>query len=193
MKVKFRRLKPGASHTKQGGAVLVVSLIVLLVLTVVVLSANRDVVIQERSTAAIQDSNLVFQAAETALVDAEEFIDELRATENFFDDDGFTDVATNPFLYNRGTAPRNYLDESIWTDAMTRSANSVDGNFGARYFIEDLGQVPLEDRELSLRLETSYGQFDVPPTARLFRIVVRAVGTKGFPVRYVTGFYSADV
>ncbi len=177
---------------RQKGAVLIVSLIILLVLTVVVLSANQEVVIQERSTAAIRESNLVFQAAETALRDAEEYIDQDLGSD-FFDEHGFVDVETKVGLYNRGTAPTDYIDDSSWEHTNTIESMSVGGNFSARFFIEELGEVPLENDNLDVGLNTGTNQIQISPTARFFRIVVRAQGINGVPRRLLAGYYSAEI
>ena len=181
------------AQLKQGqrGAVLIVSLIILLVLTVVVLSANQDVVIQERSTAAIRESNLVFQAAETALRDAEEHIEGLGS--DLFNDSGFISPEDHDGLYNRGGAPVDYLNNSSWAGTSTIVAPSVSGNYSARFFIEDIEAVPLDDVDLDLGLNTSTNQVEFTPTARVFRIVVRAQGRDGVPRRFLSGYYSTEI
>ena len=59
---------------RQQGAALVVSLIILLMLTVVGLSAIRDSGIQERMAGNSRDMNTAFQAAELALREAEAYL-----------------------------------------------------------------------------------------------------------------------
>jgi len=56
---------------KQQGAVLVVGLIMLLVMTVIGLSAMRSTILEEKMAGNFRDSNIAFQAAETVLRDGE--------------------------------------------------------------------------------------------------------------------------
>jgi type IV pilus assembly protein PilX len=58
----------------QGGAVLVVSLIILLVLTVLAVSMSQTARLQERMTGNMRDSDVAFQSAEAALRDGESFL-----------------------------------------------------------------------------------------------------------------------
>lgn len=175
----------------QRGAVLIVSLIILLVLTVVVLSANRGVVMQERMTSAIRQSNLVFQVAESGLIHAEQEIDALADLSGFTN---FSATGANGY-YLEGNGPPNYLDkDALWNvDGKTLSAANIEDGYTAKYFIESLGEVEVEGQNLDLTLNNNYSQTPVNPTAYIFRIVVRAEGTGGTPVRLVAGYYSREI
>ncbi|WP_317933002.1 PilX N-terminal domain-containing pilus assembly protein [Halioxenophilus sp. WMMB6] len=185
---------PQPAARGEAGAVLIVSLILLLVLTMVVLSANREVVVQERMTSAIRESNLVFQAAESALVEAEDFINSGAGSLSMFSDSGtYSEGVSMAGLYSEGHGPTNYLDlVNTWAAAKTQVANVVSQGFSAKYFIEDLGEVVVKGQDISVGLSNNYSQPTVPPTARLFRIVVRAESGSGV-VRLVSGYYSADL
>lgn len=76
-----------ATEKRQTGAVLVVSLIFLLLMTLLSTSAMRGATMQERMAGNTRDYNLGFQAAEAALREAETY---LRATAVLpeFDDTG---------------------------------------------------------------------------------------------------------
>lgn len=172
---------------QQSGAVLIVSLILLLVLTMAVLSANRGVVVQERATAAVRESNVVFQVAESALVEAESIIDGL--------DLSAFNAKGNQGLYSEGNGPANYLSDDVWKKGVTMAAQDVsklaqNSGYNARYFIEHLGLMSLAGREISLEVKNNYNQKGVTPTANVYRIVVRAQGRDGAPVRLVSGYYS---
>lgn len=56
---------------KQQGAVLIVSLIMLLVMTLIGVSAMRATILEEKMAGNYRDSNIAFQAAEAVLRDAE--------------------------------------------------------------------------------------------------------------------------
>jgi type IV pilus assembly protein PilX len=64
--------KPSPRH--QQGAVLAISLIILLLMTIIGVSAMQSTTLQEKMAGNLRDSNLAFQAAETALRDAENYL-----------------------------------------------------------------------------------------------------------------------
>ena len=62
------------SSRKQRGAVLIVALIFLVVMTMLILASIRGTVMQERMAANLYDRSLAFQAAEAALREGERFV-----------------------------------------------------------------------------------------------------------------------
>lgn len=66
--------KESFGHSQQRGAVLLVSLIMLLLLTIIGTAAMRDTNLQERMAGNMRDHHLAFQAAEAALRFAEQGI-----------------------------------------------------------------------------------------------------------------------
>lgn len=62
------------SPHKQRGAILVVALIFLLVMTMLILASIRGTVVQERMAANLYDRSLAFQAAEAALREGERYV-----------------------------------------------------------------------------------------------------------------------
>jgi type IV pilus assembly protein PilX len=62
------------SSRKQRGAVLVVALIFLVVMTMLILASIRGTVMQERMASNLYDRSLAFQAAEAALREAEHYV-----------------------------------------------------------------------------------------------------------------------
>lgn len=64
------------SSRRQRGAVLVVALIFLLVMTMLILASVRGSVMQERMASNLYDRSLAFQAAEAALREGERFVQE---------------------------------------------------------------------------------------------------------------------
>lgn len=67
----------GISTHKQNGAVLLVSLIILLIMTVIGTSGITSVTLEERMVSNMYDDNLSFQTGETALRDCEDYIAQL--------------------------------------------------------------------------------------------------------------------
>jgi len=62
------------SPRKQRGAILIVALIFLVVMTMLILASTRGTVMQERMAANLYDRSLAFQAAEAALREGERFV-----------------------------------------------------------------------------------------------------------------------
>lgn len=82
IKVAYRHTKEATTsmtslvptYNKQSGVVLVVSLIMLLLLTLIGLSGMQSTILEEKMAGNMRDRNLAFQAAESALQDAEQHI-----------------------------------------------------------------------------------------------------------------------
>lgn len=69
---------------QQSGAVLLVSIIMLLAITMMSIVGMKSAILQEKLSAGSMDQNIAFQAAESALRDAEVYIDtSLDANANF--------------------------------------------------------------------------------------------------------------
>jgi len=67
-------------HSRQSGAVLVVSLLLLLVMTILALSASQATRMQERMAGNSRDADLAFQSAEAGLRNGERLIDDPALT-----------------------------------------------------------------------------------------------------------------
>ena len=146
------------SMISQKGSVLIVSLIFLLLLTIVGVSSMNMTSLEERMAGNFRDHDLAFQAAEAALLDAEEFV------ENTFDiTQAYTDPActgTNCYSsactgglcfngeFENSSTPvasctsgtvKEWEDASVWsTSTKTRaSSDQISGTVeNARYIVE---------------------------------------------------------
>lgn len=72
--MRARDLRPGRIRAEQGSA-LIVSLILMLVITIIGLTALQGTTMQTRMATAMRDRSLAFEAAEAALRDAEGWLD----------------------------------------------------------------------------------------------------------------------
>lgn len=91
------------SQKKQSGAVLIVGLVIILVLSIIVLSATQSTVLQQKMSTNMRDKNLAFQAAESALNLGESFLNSatIDGLAGIFDDtDGLYTFEANRQLYN---------------------------------------------------------------------------------------------
>lgn len=87
-----------AVRTSQSGAVLAVGLLMLLILTVIGVSAMKSTVLDERIAANSQFKMLAFQAAESALVE----LANIAAVEGFLDSANKTDYVVGTRSYPVG-------------------------------------------------------------------------------------------
>ncbi len=156
------------------GFSLVMVLIFLVLLTILGITAMQTSTLEERMAGNLRDENLAFQAAESALREAEDFLSGVTLP-------SFGAVtATTPGLYNTVTNPWGGRDNpqgwSGWAQAPTSNVYRVySGTLDRvatppRYVIEQLPPVPV-DPESSVKLGTGVGNF-----AQVFRITARGTG-----------------
>lgn len=124
-------------HQHQKGAILVLALILLLVMSLVGVSANRDVILQERMAGNELDNNIALQAAEAVLREAEAV---------------FGDCAPSELLFNGST--NGYYDFEITTaraPGWEAAAELADGS--SSWIASDLDEVSQDPRYMAERLE----------------------------------------
>ena len=179
------------NRKKQNGAVLAVSLMILLVLTVLTVTSNRTVLMQNKMAEATFEGQMSLQVAESSVRNAEAYIDTLATTATF-DADGSNG------LYSLGDGPNDVFLDAVWTGVTgggapkvrTSTARVIQGNgLTADYFIESLGIMALEDEDLSGVNMMGYGQTTGGGDVNVFRIVTRATGNSGNAERIVEVYY----
>lgn len=98
----------------QRGVVLVVSLLLLLVMTIIGLASMETSTLEEKMTGNLRDQSLAFQAAESALRDAESWLDDISVISNFNNtnglynkdgDESFTEWTVNKFVEYKKSIP----------------------------------------------------------------------------------------
>lgn len=141
------------------GAVLVVAMIFLLILTLLGITAMSTTTLQERMAGNLRDNNLAFQSAESALRDGEGVLQ--QATIPVFDNtDGLLTLQS-------GSARASYWNAYDW-DGNSRTAPAIAGTAEVpRYVIEELPPVPAEGDSL---------RFGALPDVGFYRVTARAVG-----------------
>ena len=150
---------------RQAGAALVVSLLILLVLTVIGVSGLQTSVLEERMASNTHERNIAFQAAESALRDAENYLATITTTGEFTGTAGlFADTQAEP----------DYTDATTWTsDALSVPTTPVPGSAGARYFIKRVGVITGTQGALNLN---GYGDNKGTGDVTTFRITGRGLG-----------------
>lgn len=173
---------------KESGAVLIVSLIILFVLTLVVLAGSRTVLVQEKMTAAVRDLRVSLEIAESGVSDAEAviegFVDTAAVTA------AFSDAGANG-LYTSGNGPSDLFAAATWAAGLTSSATTIVSGTAtvAQYFIEDLGLVSVTTTSDEIEIQTHATATESEADVRLFKIVSRTLGNNGNTERIVVSYY----
>ena len=159
-----------SSRQNNTGVALFISLVMLLMLTIIGVSSVQTTTLEVRMARNEHDALLAFQAAESALRDAEGALDLLTSAV------GFTDTGTNGqwTIADIGDPDRWEL-AGLWTGALSIDADTNVTGVAAqpRFIIEHVASV--------IREENAY-QIDDPYAAsgadriEMFRVTARGVG-----------------
>ena len=151
---------------RQQGAVLMVSLILLLVLTIIGVAAMQNTSLEEKMSGNVRDRNLAFQNAESAIREAEQFIEGIVSLGGFNGTSG---------LYGETDATPSYYDTATWASSGTHVQSSTD--YGAyespRYFIKQFTVVTGTEGALNL---SGYGDNKGSGDITIFNITARGTG-----------------
>jgi len=176
-----------SSMQKQQGAVLIVSMIILLLLTILGVTSMRNTSLEERMAGNARDRHIAFEAAEAALVDAEEFLSTV-ATTGAFDNDG------SDGLYNDDESYAN-IEEFVDWDGVdpTRgfiSATNIGTGEGIatppKYVVQFVNSFGTEVDRTNL---DNYGQGTGGGKTGLFRVTARGTGSSDNSVVFLQTVY----
>jgi type IV pilus assembly protein PilX len=152
---------PSTKHStgRERGAVLIVALVFLVIMTVLGVTAMRTTTLQERMAGNVRDSNLAFQSAEAALREGEQFLQQ---------------ATLPPFNGANGLLPMEedagqvtFWNAYAW-NGNGRVTASVAGVIEApRYVIEELPALPAEGDS---------AKFGALPDVGFYRVTARAAG-----------------
>ena len=165
---------------RETGAVLVVSLLFLLILTLIGLTGSQVTSLEERMSGNMRDRNLAFQATESAL----------RAGETFLTSPTIPAFSCSNGLYRYndvncdGVFEDTYIwDSSInWSSAVSYSnaSNLASTSSAPAYLIEQMPAVP----ESGDSLETA-----VPRDSQYYRVTARGTGGTASAVVILQSIY----
>lgn len=166
----------------QRGVSLVVVMILLLIMTLLGLALIRTTLLEERMTANLFDRSLSFQAAESALRDAEAQIQTAAlggAIIGFNCSTTGTICPSIPINATTGTTGCTGAGQYCWTNAATNIQALTAGV--PQYYIEYMGQYTNED---DLKLGSSanaaqYGGGGGVPLQHFYRITARSQNPSG--------------
>jgi type IV pilus assembly protein PilX len=161
----------------QSGVILVVGMIVLLVMTLIGLSAARSTLLEERMSGSNTDHHVAFQAAEAALRAGEQSL--LAPALPTFDDTGgryrareYADPAQPPYWkqWQGSSESSHWAANAIVYDGFS-SAPAPPKQAGARYYLEEFPLIPGPGESLAA---------DAPvDELRFYRVTARGVGISG--------------
>lgn len=159
---------------------LIISLILLMIMTLLGVNAMQSSTMEERMAGNLRDQTLAFQAAESAVRDAETFIEGLASTASFNDSNGLyqADSTLVPDrLDSDDDSTKDHLDgdSTAWSRSKSVAASTIAGTATApRYYIQHLGTV---DGGGSSALNIKgYGALKAGSDVELFRITARGTG-----------------
>ena len=147
------------SLENQHGAALIVALVMLLVMTVLGVTAARNTNLQERMAGNLRDSNLAFQSAERALREGETFL-RGATVPPFTGADGLLAMQDEAGL-------PSFWDAYDWAGNSRAAAGVLDVDSDPLYVIEELPAVPIEGGS---------ERFGALPDAGFYRVTARGVG-----------------
>jgi len=163
-------------RSKQSGVVLVIGLLILMVLTVLGLTGMRMTTFEEKMSGNEKDKHVAFEAAEAALVDAENFISTNIITVGNFDTDG------SDGLYDDS-------NEEVWkmidwkgNDGSNNNEALVHSSFDSTYKVKTSPKYIIEyydsvlDSSDTTNLD-NYGAGVGAGQTELFRVTARGTGT----------------
>ena len=164
----------------QSGAVLIVSLIMLLLLTLIGTTAMQTTSLEEKMAGNMRDKNLAFQAAESALNAAEATLNPVPPAVL----PPFNNAGTGGFYSATPTTPITdaSLLDSFWTDTTRLKAISTvtglgNGIIAPLYIIQDLGCATIPAPSC-------------PSGDQIYRITTRATGGTTNAVVILQSIYS---
>lgn len=178
-------MMPTTSARQQQGAVLIISMIFLLILTILGVTSMQGTNLEERMAGNMRDRHVAFEAAEATIAEAEEFLDTIALTSAFRDNTAGLYDGTNFDLWRT-------LD---WTDAATyRAATKVTTSHGvgtaAKYIIEYISE-PAASADSKTNLD-NYGGNSAGGGVALFRITVRGTGGSDNSVVFLQTVYGVS-
>lgn len=151
---------------RQHGAVMVVSLMMLVVMTLIGVTAMRSTILEEKMSGNTRDSMLALQAAETTLLDAEDYLaNTINALAVAFD-------GTQVGLYQEGTNP-DLTNDATWVNSIAYRGAYPGVSSQPRFIIEYAGQVGVAEDDITI---SDYGELSTLGTPFAFRVTARGTG-----------------
>lgn len=163
----------------QKGAVLIVGLLMLLIMTIIGVTAIQSTGLEEKMAGNVRDRNVALQATESALREAEDYIEGLATVSGFTGANGLYGFSNpEPFTYD-GTSnptPKKLTDSNTWTTANSRAfSESLDGVHTVPRYMLKIRSQGNSNMEGALNVQ-GYGKENPASQAVIFRVTARGTG-----------------
>lgn len=175
---------------KQTGAALIISLIILLVMTIIGVTAIQTTSLEEKMAGNIYDRNKAFQSAEAVVRDAELFLATIVSTAGFNGTNGLYGIAdTEPdytlsATWDPATSPVE--SRAYGTDTANTSHSGITTQ--PRYFVKlvtcTTGTVGSGPQNIG-----SYGSTNSSADTKMFRITTRGTGGSDKSVVMIRSYF----
>ena len=164
------------------GFTLIMSMIFLLVLTILGLSATQGTRMEIAMAGNMRDSDISFQAAEAGLSSAEEFIEATASKIEFNDNAG---------LISENSADPDYYDDASWNSVKEASAVSLPLSSAKPLFIvKYLGD--RSQNEVAAVNIGGYGTAQPGFTVSNFRVTSKGFGQSNRANRMIQSYYGKE-
>lgn len=165
------------SSIYQQGVVLVIGLIMLLVMTLLAVTSMQSSSLQELMSNNTKDKMTAFEAAESAMRAAEEFLSTGVVNLNAFDADESDGLMAN--LYDEAWDGRDWSTNSVEVTDVVISDGTEDTKGGVRsaprYVIQHIGPVNA-DSDSKINIDSSYQSNAADSQVEMFKITARGTG-----------------
>ena len=162
----------------QQGFTLIMSMIFLLVLTILGLSATQSTRMEVAMAGNMRNSDISFQAAEVGLQSAEEFIEASVSKLDYNDANG---------LYSNFADDPDYFDVANWENVQTSSATLQSVATSPRFIIKYLGD--RSQNEVAVVNIGGYGSQQPGFTVSIFRVTAKGYGNTANASRMLQSYY----
>lgn len=166
-----------STNKSQQGVVLVVGLIMLVVMTLLAVSSMQSSSLQELMSSNVKDKVTAFEAAESAIRAAEQFLDNGVLNLGAFDDDKSDGLLAN--LYDEVWKEVDWQNESVEVDNVVVIDGTAATQGGVkskpRYVIQHIGPVA-SDADRKLNVDSSYQANAADALVQMFKITARGTG-----------------
>ena len=184
-----RNKQTGNNKQKQEGIVLFMSLVMLLLLTILGVSSIQTTSLQQRMARNANDGTLAFQAAEVALRDGEDLLEELNNLTDFGDplDDLEGNEANGYYFEAAPGDPPNWKNLGDWTGGGFRTSETqITGAEQPKYIVEHVQTIIADADALNL---DNIGEDIGAGRTEVFRVTARGYGASADAQVMIQGTY----
>ena len=167
-------------YARQGGATLIVSLLILLVMTLLGVTAMQTNILEEKMSGNSQDVSLSLQAAEAALREAETYIETIVSPTAAFD-------GSTEWLYPDNTNVDVSADATWATARIYQTDNIANVTTRPKYIIEYVGTITTENTDVNI---SGYGESSGASKVNGFRVTAKGTGGSDSTVTLLQTYYT---